>query len=189
MSPRPKVALDKNTIIFAAAELANDLGIDNVTLASLAKKLNIKSPSLYNHFEGLPGIKRELAIYSLEKLYACLVAGASGKQPGGEAVLALSEAYLTFARKNPGLYESALSAPNPADEVVYQAGKQIVVLVVSAIAPFGLKEDESIHAVRGLRSIMHGFASLEQKGGFGLSLDLDESYRLTVNAFLGGLSK
>lgn len=187
MSPRPKVALDKTTILLAAAELLNEHGSDSMTLASLAKKLNIKPPSLYNHFDGLPGVKRELAIFALEKLYTDLCAASAGKQPGEEGVLALSESYLLFARTNPGLYEAALAAPHPEDELVYQAGKQIVDLVVDAIEPFGLKSEEAIHAVRGLRSIMHGFASLEQKGGFGIPLDLDESYKITIRAYLAGL--
>lgn len=189
MSPRPKVALDKNTIMIAAAELANKHGSEYITLAMLAKKLNIKPPSLYNHFDGLPGIKREMAIFSLEKLFNSLANEAEGKPQGDEAVLALSRAYLTFAKTNPGLYEFALSAPDPADEQVHASGKKIVELVVSAIRPFVLSEEEAVHAVRGLRSLMHGFASLEHKGGFGMPLDLDESYKLAVTAFITGLKK
>ncbi len=189
MSPRPKIALDKNTIMIAAAELANEHGSENITLAMLAKKLNIKPPSLYNHFDGLQGIKKELAIFSLEKLFNSLTNEAEGKPQGEEAVMALSLAYLTFARRNPGLYEFALSAPDPADELVHAAGKKIVELIVSAMKPFGLPEEEAIHAVRGLRSLMHGFASLEQRGGFGMPLDLDESYQLAVTAFITGLKK
>ena len=189
MSPRPKIALDKNTIMLAAAELANEHGSEYITLALLAKKLNIKPPSLYNHFEGLPGIKRELANLSLERLYNSLAEGVEGKSQGEEAVMALSQEYLSFARKNPGLYEFALSAPDPADDSLHDAGKKIVDIVVSAIQPFGLKENEAIHAVRGLRSLMHGFASLEQRGGFGMPLDLDESYQLAVAAFIRGLKK
>ncbi len=187
MSPRPKIALDKQTIVMAAAQLANEQGSDHVTLALLAKKLNIKPPSLYNHFEGLPGIKRELALFSLEKLYDGLEAEALEKSLGEESVLAITDAYLSFARENPGLYEFALSAPDPSDEQVNRAGEKIVRLVISKIQPFNLSDDEAIHAVRGLRSIMHGFASLEQKGGFGMPLDLDESYKLTVKTFLQGM--
>jgi AcrR family transcriptional regulator len=189
MSPRPKLALDKNTIMLVAAELSNEHGSENISLAMLAKKLNIKPPSLYNHFEGLPGIKRELAIFSLEKLHNSLVKEAEDKSQGGEAVMALSKAYLTFARRNPGLYEFALSAPDSADELVQEAGKKIVELVLSAIQPYELSEKGAIHAVRGLRSLMHGFASLEQKGGFGMPLDVDESYQLAVTAFITGLKK
>lgn len=187
MSPRPKIALDKKTIVMAAAQLANEQGSDQVTLALLAKKLNIKPPSLYNHFDGLPGIKRELALFSLEKLYNGLEAEALEKSPGEESVLAITDAYLSFARENPGLYEFALSAPDPSDEKVNHAGERIVRLVISKIQPFSLSDEGAIHAVRGLRSLMHGFASLEQKGGFGMPLDLDESYRLAVKTFLRGM--
>lgn len=189
MSPRPKIALDKNRIMFVAAELANEHGSENITLALLAKKLNIKPPSLYNHFDGLPGIKRELTIFSLEKLYTSLVEEVEGKSKEDEAIMALSKAYLSFARRNRGLYELALEAPDPADEPVHDAGKKIVDLVISAIRPLELSYEQAIHAVRGLRSLMHGFASLEQKGGFGIPLDLDESYKLAVEAFIVGLKK
>jgi hypothetical protein len=50
-----------------------------------------------------------------------------------------------------------------------------------------MTEEAALHAIRGLRSVLHGFASLEQKGGFGLPLDLDVSFRLLVDAFLTGL--
>jgi AcrR family transcriptional regulator len=189
MSPRPKIALDKNTIVMAAAQLANEQGSDHVTLALLAKKLNIKPPSLYNHFEGLPGIKRELALFSLNKLYNQLEEASSEKFTGEEAIMDITDAYLSFARENPGLYEFSLSAPDPLDEQVSHAGEKIVRLVISKIQPFSLTDEEAIHAVRGIRSLMHGFASLEQKGGFRMPLDLDESYKLAVKTFLRGLKK
>ncbi len=189
MSPRPKIALDKQTIVMTAAQLANEQGSDHVTLALLAKKLNIKPPSLYNHFDGLPGLKRELAVFSLEKLYNELEAEALEKSPGEESVLAITDAYLAFARENPGLYEFALSAPDPSDEKVNHAGEKIVMLVLSKIKPFHFSDVEAIHAVRGLRSLMHGFASLEQKGGFGMPFDINESYRLAVQTFFRGMKK
>lgn len=44
-----------------------------------------------------------------------------------------------------------------------------------------------IHAVRGLRSIVHGFATLEAGGGFGMPLDRDESFLRLLRAYLAGL--
>jgi hypothetical protein len=35
--------------------------------------------------------------------------------------------------------------------------------------------------------VVHGFVSLEQKGGFGLSVDRDESFRLLIDTYLVGL--
>ena len=37
------------------------------------------------------------------------------------------------------------------------------------------------------RSICHGFASIEQQGGFGLPLDLDISLHVLLETFIKGL--
>ncbi|MGB8644293.1 MAG: TetR-like C-terminal domain-containing protein [Anaerolineae bacterium] len=44
-----------------------------------------------------------------------------------------------------------------------------------------------MHAVRALRSVVHGFATLEVAGGFGLPLDCDESFRRLVQMLIKGL--
>lgn len=186
MSPRPKVALDLSTILNAAGELANQQGIEEVTLANLAKKLGIRPPSLYNHFDGLGGLRKKMAIYGLDKLYEELAQAGFGVS-GDEAVIAISKAYLDFARKQPGVYEVTLLSPDPEDEEVQRASKRIVDLVVRVLHAFDLEGDRAIHAVRGLRSILHGFSSLEQRGGFKLALDIDESFLIIIEAFIKGL--
>ena len=54
---------------------------------------------------------------------------------------------------------------------------------------YDLAGDDEIHAIRGLRALMHGFVSLEQAGGFALPQDLDESYRRMVDGFSGSLPR
>jgi hypothetical protein len=39
-----------------------------------------------------------------------------------------------------------------------------------------------------MRSAVHGFAALESAGGFGIPLDVDESFEWLVSALLKGLS-
>ena len=188
MSPRPKFGLDITTILEAAGEIANQDGIQEVTLANLAKKLMIRPPSLYNHFDGLPGLRKELAIYGIERLYEELADAAIGVS-GTEAVLAVSQAYVNFARRHPGIYEATLLAPDPEDVEVQQAGAKIVDLSVRILQAYHLEGERAIHAVRGLRSILHGFSALEQKGGFKMSLDLNESLMIIIKAFLAGFEQ
>ncbi|MDQ0200473.1 TetR/AcrR family transcriptional regulator [Neobacillus ginsengisoli] len=187
MSPRPKVGLEFTKILEAAGELADDYGMQEVSLANLAKKLNIRPPSLYNHFDGLQGLRKELAIFGIDFLYAELAQSAIGVARD-EAVIALSKAYINFARKHPGIYEATLMAPDPEDMDVQLAGEKVVNLTVRILQAFKLEGDKAIHAVRGLRSILHGFSSLEQKHGFNMELDLDESLVMTVRAFLIGIT-
>ncbi len=184
MSPRNGITLD--AILQAATEIADTKGIYEVTLALLAEKLNIRTPSLYNHINGLPELRRKLALYGMEELYKNLTLAAVGKA-GDDAVRALGEAYVAFARKHKGLYEATFLVFSPNDTKVQIAAEQIVNLSIRVLNAFDLEEEAAIHATRGLRSIFHGFVSLEQKGGFGLSVDCDESFRLLIDTYLAGL--
>lgn len=188
MSPRPKIGLEISFIIKVAGEIADQYGVQEVTLANLAKELGIRPPSLYNHFDGLTGLRKKLAIYGINKLYEVMADAAIGVS-GTEAVLAVSQAYVNFARMHPGIYEATLLAPDPEDVDVQEAGAKIVDLSVRVLQEYHLEGERALHAVRGLRSILHGFSSLEQKGGFKMSLDLNESLMIIIKAFLAGIGK
>jgi AcrR family transcriptional regulator len=183
----PRIGADLHTIVKAAADIADTRGIEAVTLASVAQALNIRSPSLYNHVDGLPGLRRKLAAYGLQLLYDRLAAALCSVS-GAEAVRSLAAAYVEFARSNPGLYEATLRAPDREEPELERLGAAIVDLALEALSPYGLEESAALHAVRGIRSIIQGFSSLERVGGFGLPLDLDLSLRLLIDAFLEGLS-
>ena len=49
--------------------------------------------------------------------------------------------------------------------------------------------DDALHAVRALRATVHGFATLEIAGGFGLPLDCDESFRRLVQVLILGMQQ
>ncbi|MFC0560137.1 TetR/AcrR family transcriptional regulator [Halalkalibacter alkalisediminis] len=182
----PRVGLEKKVILKAAADIANTDGIDSLTITTLAVKLNIKPPSLYNHVKNLHDLRKQLAVYGLEQLYFTLNESIEGLK-GDKAVKALAWAYVTFVRTHPGLYSISLSAPDPEDKTLYEAGERVVTLALEALEPFEFEKEEALHVVRGLRSILHGFASLEQNGGFGLNLSTDESMSLLLDAYLLGI--
>ncbi|WP_230577497.1 TetR/AcrR family transcriptional regulator [Bifidobacterium breve] len=41
----------KEAVIKATSDLADEKGLNNVSLKAVAQKLNIRTPSLYNHIE------------------------------------------------------------------------------------------------------------------------------------------
>jgi len=184
MSPRK--GLDLNDILQAAEEIANTKGVHSVTLASVAKKLGIRSPSLYNHIDGLQDLLNKLAIFGYDELYESMVNAAIGVY-GDEAIKRMGKVYITFARNRPGLYEATFYASGQQDDDIQMAGFKIVELFVQVFKIKGFDDTKAIHIVRGLRSIFHGFASLEQKGEFGLPLDLDESYQIMIDTYLRGI--
>lgn len=65
----------------------------------------------------------------------------------------------------------------------------MVEIGLAVVGSYGLHGEDGLHAVRGLRSVVHGFASLEVAGGFGLPLDCDESFRRLVEMLTLGLQR
>src|SRR2546429_696874 len=106
-----RVGLDQASVVEAAVKLVDAEGIEQLTLGRLAERLGVRTPSLYNHVAGLPGLKHELMLYCLHDLLD-----------------------------------------------------------------------------RILRSIVHGFISLEVAGGFGMPVDLDASFHWLIKLFITGLS-
>ena len=51
-----RTRLTKTTVVQAAAELLNSEGAAALSLNRLAEKLDVRTPSLYNHVDGLPGL-------------------------------------------------------------------------------------------------------------------------------------
>ena len=181
-----RAGLDQAAVIQAAADLADAEGLERLTLAILAARLGIRTPSLYNHVDGLEGLRRSLAILGYRQLGKSLARATIGKS-SDEAVIALAEAYRAFARAHPGLYVAALQAPVPADDEAQAAAREVVEIVLAVLAADRLHGDEALHATRALRSALHGFVSLEASGGFGIPLDMDESFRRLVQMVLHGL--
>ncbi|MNJ55926.1 TetR/AcrR family transcriptional regulator [Paenibacillus bouchesdurhonensis] len=187
MAPRP--GLDANVVLMAAVEIADRQGIQAVTLASIAASLGVRSPSLYNHIRGLEELKALLAQHALEQLYN-KVSEASDGLSGKKGIKQFAHAYIRFAQEHPGLYESAQLVPQGLNETELQkAGQRIVDWVLQLLQPFELSREDALHAVRGLRSLIHGFASLEQLGGFGLPLSLEKSLDFNLRIFLTGLEQ
>lgn len=182
----PRAGLDTNSVLQAAVELADREGFDAVALGTLARKLGIRTPSLYNHVDGLQGLRTKLTVHGLNQLRDVLMNAAVGKSKD-EAVRAIAAAYVKFSRQHPGLYEATQRNPHEEDTEVRQAAEGVVHLVIQVFQAYGMKEDKAIHTIRGFRSLLHGFASIEQQGGFGMPLDLDESLNRLVDIFLAGI--
>ena len=185
----PRAGLDRTAVVRAAAALADRAGLEEVTLARLADELGVRTPSLYNHVAGLDGLRRDLALLGLRQIAGRLAEAASG-EPAGEAIVALGDAYRAFAKERPGLYAAAMvRAPGPEDAELQAAAQEVLDVVLAALATYGLRGDDALHATRGLRSLLHGFVALELAGGFGLPLDLDESFHRLLRVFIQGLHR
>jgi hypothetical protein len=60
--------------------------------------------------------------------------------------------------------------------------------MLAVLTAWGLDGQEAVHAVRVIRSALHGFVTIETDRGFGLPLDLDESFERLIAVLLAGLA-
>ena len=178
-----RAGLDRASIVKAAAELVDTLGLEEVTLGKLASHFNVRVPSLYNHIEGLPGLRRELALFAIQEIIKKMGQAVMGRA-GDDAIIAFASTFRIFIREHPGLYETTLRAPSPDDAELQAASQEFIDIVLRVLAFYELHEDDALHAVRALRSIIHGFATLENAGGFEMPIARDESFRRLIGMFL-----
>lgn len=182
-----KAGLSVADVVEAAAVIADAEGLEAVTMASVAARLGIRSPSLYAHVEGLEGLRRQLALRAATAMAEALRRAAAGRR-GADALREIAHAYRRFAREHPGLYLAAQRAVRPGeDDELYRALGEVVIPALQALEEAGVDAAERIHLARALRSAFHGFVALEQLGGFGRRESVEESFGRLVDLLLAGV--
>ena len=152
--------VDKDRICQEAIVLANRGGLDDLSMNDLALALKIRSPSLYSHVAGINDVKRLLALHGLELLERSVAQATIGKS-GAEAVASALNAYRDFVKANPGVYAAMVPTPPRSDREWSGAVDRLMDTLLASLREYGLQGSELIHALRGLRSLVHGFVSLE----------------------------
>ncbi len=171
----PRAGVTALRVVEEAEAVVDEVGLPGLTLAAVAARLGVRLPSLYKHVDGMPALQRDLAVRAKTELTQALRTAAVG-QAGPDAVVALGQAYRTWAHAHPGRYAATLRAPAPGDDADLAASTAAVQVVLAALSAYGLSGDDAVDAVRALRSALHGFVSLELAGGFGLPVDVDRSF-------------
>lgn len=180
--------LNRERVIARAVEMADEAGdVTAVTLTALADTLNVRTPSLYNHIESLEDLRYGMAVAGVTELIARLRKASMGLV-GRAALLALADSYRAFAQEHPGVYPLTVRAPDPDDEALQTLAQELLQMLLLLLATIGVQGEDAVHAIRGLRAILHGFTSLEAAEGFKMALDREESFRRLLVAYLDGVS-
>jgi AcrR family transcriptional regulator len=190
-APTSRRTLDREKVIRGAAEIVHAEGVQALTIQRLASALAVQPSSLYNHISGMEDLWRALALMNTRTLGERLTEAVLGRSGPG-AVMALAQAYRAFVQESPALYQASLraSGTQPLPDPELQAAEEHALRAVLALMEsFALCGEDAIHAVRALRSAIHGFATLEAAGGFGLQIDLDESFHRLIEILIRGMQQ
>jgi AcrR family transcriptional regulator len=183
----PRAGLTPDAVVDAAAAVADAEGLEALSLARVAAAVRVRTPSLYAHVDGLADLRRRLGMRGARDLAALLRDAAVGRARG-DALRAAADAYRAYAREHPGTYAAAQRAPDPGDEGARVAAAEAVDVLLALLAGYGLTGSDAIHAVRVVRSALHGFVTLEAAGGFALAEDVDQSFARLVDLLDRGLA-
>lgn len=183
MAARQRLTTSK--VVDAALELVDEQGVEGLTLAAVAARTGVATPSLYKHIASLGELRGHVGVRVLEDMtarFTQVVLGLSGE----DAVTALMHAYRAYVADHPKRY-AAMPMDPLHDELQQAAGMKLIEVMLATLRGFGLEGSDAIHATRRLRVIVHGFASIEAGGGFGLPEGLDDTYDQLVRMYLTDL--
>lgn len=184
-----RAGLDTERVVRAAAALVDTEGAAALTINRLARELGVQPPSLYNHIGGLDDLWLALTRLNARQLGDVLTGACMGKS-GPAGIRSLAGAYRAYIKAHPGLYQSSLrstGAMETPDAGLRAEEERALSAVLAVVESLDLHGEAAVHAVRAFRAVVHGFATLEAAGGFGLPLDLDESFERLIETVIRGM--
>jgi AcrR family transcriptional regulator len=183
----PRAGLTRERVVDEAAVVADEAGFERLSLAAVAERVGVRLPSLYKHIASLDALRVAVSVLGTRELAAAMTDAVLGKS-GPDALVALCHAYHRYARAHPGRYAATVAAPRDDDPDHVEAADAALRVVNATLEGYGLRGDDAIDAARAVRAALHGFASLEGAGGFGLPRDVDRSFDRLVTAMDSALA-
>jgi AcrR family transcriptional regulator len=177
----PRAGVTHERVVAEAAAVADEVGLQRLTLAAIAQRLGVTQPSLYKHVASLDAVKRDLAVLGVRELTAALSTAAVGRARS-DALYAIANAYRDYAKTHPGRSAAALRAPVPDDTEHVAVSRAAAAVLFAVLDGYGITGEDAIDAIRSLRAAMHGFVSLEGAGGFGLPQSVQDSYARLIGS-------
>jgi AcrR family transcriptional regulator len=183
----PRVGLTGDHVVASAAGLADEIGFQGITMGLLADRLGVRAPSLYKHVTGLADVQHRLAILAMTELGEVVRDAAAGRA-GRDALAAVLSAIRGYVSAHPGRWAATVGTDSGGpDDPLRVAGARVINLIAAVLRGYGLGEDEMDHAIRIIRSTLHGFATLEASHGFQWGADPDQSFEWMIRFIDRGL--
>ena len=183
----PRAGLTGDDVVASAAGLADEIGFQGVTMGLLADRLGVRPPSLYKHVGGLADLQHRVATLAMAELGEVIRDAVQGRA-GFDALAALLTAVRDYVAGHPGRYTATVGAEfSGPDDPLLAASTRVLDSIAAVLRGYGIGEDEMDHAIRTLRSTIHGFAMLDASRGFQWDADPDQSFDWMIRFIDRGL--
>ena len=183
----PRAGLTAAVVTAAGAGLADEAGLAQLSMGAVAEQLGVKTPSLYKHVVGLADLTHRIAVLATTELDDAIRDATQGRA-GEEALRAAADAMRRFITRHPGRYAATIGArPDGPEDPLALARERSLSAFAAVLRGYRLDAGEEIHALRTLRSMLHGFITLEVAGGFQYATDITTSFTWMTELLHEGL--
>jgi AcrR family transcriptional regulator len=182
-----RAGLTADRLAAAAADLADEVGFEKVTLSALARHFGVKDASLYSHVRNLQDLRTRVALLAGGEMIDRIAAAVAGRT-GQDALTAFAGAYRAYALEHPGRYAATQIRIDQSLVADFPALRRTAEMTYGLLRAYGLEEPDLTDAVRLLRSTFHGYCALEASGAFGAPRDVQQSWNRAVAALHAALT-
>lgn len=176
----------KMAVIQTAFDIADEKGLNSVSLKAVAEKLNIRTPSLYNHIDSLDDLLRLSAHSGMRTMNERMMQVAVGKY-GDAAIKSVGIEYLNFMIEHPGIYEIIQWATWHGTDETAEIFENYMSLLTTLIDSCQLKAGKTEEILNLITGVFHGYTTLQLRYAFTAPDKVREDFLNAIDTVLLGI--
>ena len=163
--PVPRAGLTAAAVTEAGAALADEVGLDRLSMGLLAERLGVKTPSLYKHVDSLADLTHRIGVLAMVEL-GDAVRDATQGRADADALIAAARAMRAFVKERPGRYDAGDRARTTGpDDPLVAAADASWPASLPCCAATDARARRRDPRTQGVRSVLHGFTTVEASAG------------------------
>ena len=183
----PRKGLTKELVIDAAFLLIEEKGPHSFSINELARRLDIKPASIYNHVKNMEELLNEVGERIAAMLREAEHEAIAGKSRD-EAFYALSAAYRSFASEHTHLYKMNVGRQLIGTDFEKAKKGEIVDPILKVLSDYDIEERERMDWHRIWRAMMHGYITQEYVArANNIPVDFDRVYKKALETIVLGI--
>ena len=178
--------IHRDMVIETAARIADEQGLNGISLKTVAQELGIRSPSLYNHIDSLEGLLLLVAHKGMREMNEEMMHAALGNA-GETAICQTAAAYLEYMLAHPGIYETIQWATWHGTGETGTIFAEYEKLLTTLLYSCGFRENQVQEGCRILAGLLHGYTTLQLSRAFGDAETVKKELQRAVRILLSGM--
>jgi AcrR family transcriptional regulator len=188
----------RNALLMAARSLAQERGVDALSLREVAHRAGVSHAAAYHHFVDKRDLLRTLATQAFEELEAGMLCTIENCPPGADLLEEVAVGYLHFARAHPAEFRfmfhrelDDLEQPGSLEEASLSSLQALMRFVGQLQQRGQLQQIDNRLLTLTYWSLMHGMTTLIlETATFGqmTAEEIDRTLRQMVGLLVGGVA-